>query len=601
MKTNTLAAVSLLLGSFSALAVETNPIVVTATRTAQTVDETLASVTVLSRQDIEKQQAQSVQDLLRNVAGIDIGNNGGSGKSTSIFIRGTESDHVLVLIDGIKVGSATLGTTAFEHIPVEQIERIEIVRGPRSSLYGSEAIGGVIQIFTRKQQASPYITIGGGSYDSFFSSVGLSRNNKHGWISLNVAGQDTNGFNSCKGSLSAACFAVEPDKDGYHSRSGNLRAGYQFANGLEVSAHALHADADSQFDGFENEGKTIQQVLGGTLSFSPMDIWQFSLIAGRSKDKANNFTNGVFSSRFNTERDTFSWQNNLTIDENHLVSLGIDHQNDSINSTTAYEATSRNDTGFFAQYQGVYANNDILLSLRQEDNSQFGGHTTSNAAWGTTLAFDLRVSASYGTAFKAPTFNELYFPNFGNANLNPEESRSTELAISQKIKPHTHWSINLYETRIDNLIAFDANLFIPANIRQARIRGIEATFDTRLAGWMLQSQLTLTDPKDRSHGINDGKVLPRRAQQSLHLTADHQFGKITFGGSLLAKGRRYDNLANSVRLNGYTTIDLRAEYRLDKDWRLQTRIENLLDQDYETAALYNQAGRSLYITLRYQP
>ncbi len=596
-------AALLLLGSPSVFAAEIDPVIVTATRTARTADETLASVTVITRKDIERQQAQSVQDLLRGIPGVDIANNGGPGKATSVFLRGTESDHVLVLIDGVKVGSATLGTTAFQDIPVEQIERIEIVRGPRSSLYGSEAIGGVIQIFTRKGGGTlkPYVSLGGGSYETYNASAGVSGGGERGWFSLSASGIDTEGFNACNGSLSAGCFTTEPDKDGYSNLSGSLRAGYRFDNGAEVDIHALHTDGDTEFDGsFVNESESIQQVLGGTLRFSPLDIWQITLAAGQSRDESDNFKDGTFQSRFDTERDTLSFQNDLSIALDHLLTVGTDFQDDRVDSTTAYAISSRDNTGLFTQYQGRFGAHDVQLSLRRDDNEQFGNRNTGGAAWGYALNEGLRLTASYGTAFKAPTFNELYFPGFGNPNLRPEESDSIELGLGSKAA-WGHWTINAYETRIDDLIAFDASTFAPANIDQARIRGLEAVLGTRLGNWDLNTNLTLLDPENRSGDTNDGNVLPRRARQSFRVDADRRFGQYTFGATLLAAGKRYDDLANTRRLGGYGTVDLRAEYALTRDWRLQARIVNLLDKDYETAAFYNQPGRSLLVTLRYQP
>jgi len=599
-------AALLLLGSPSAFATDMDPVIVTATRTALTADETLSSVTVITRKEIERQQAQSVQDLLRGIPGVDIANNGGPGKATWVFLRGTESDHVLVLIDGVKVGSATLGTTAFQDIPVEQIERIEIVRGPRSSLYGSEAIGGVIQIFTRKGGGAlkPYFSIGGGRYQTYSSSAGVSGGGERGWFSLNASGLDTKGFNACYGKPSpggAGCFTTELDKDSYQNLSGSLRAGYRFDNGLELDVHALRAEGDSEFDGgFVNESESVQQVLGGTLRFSPLNIWHATLTAGRSQDESDNFKNGTFQSRFVTERDTLSLQNDIDIAVDHLLTIGVDYQDDSVDGTTAYAVTSRDNTGLFTQYQGQFGDHDLLLSMRRDNNEQFGNRNTGGAAWGYALSKGLRLSASYGTAFKAPTFNELYFPGFGNPDLRPEESDSFELGLAGR-PAWGHWSLNAYETRVDDLIAFDSSIFAPANIDQARIRGLETVIGTRLGNWDLNTNLTLLDPKNRSGGANDGNMLPRRARQSLRFDADRDFNQYRIGATLLIAGKRYDDLANTRRLGGYATLDLRAEYALAKDWRLQARIENLLDKDYETAAFYNQPGRSLFLTLRYQP
>ncbi len=610
MKTCALSATSLLFGSFVSFAVADTdpgaPVIVTATRTALTEDESLASVTVITREQIERLQAQSIQELLRGVAGVDISNNGGPGKATSVFLRGTESDHVLVLIDGVKVGSATLGTTSFQDIPVEQIERIEIVRGPRSSLYGSEAIGGVIQIFTRKGGGTfkPYFSLGGGTYSTHNASAGVSGGGKRGWFNLGASGIDTEGFNACDGKPSpggAGCFTNEPDKDGYYNLSGSLRGGYQFENGLEVDVHALYITGDTEFDGsYVNESESVQEVFGGRLRFSPQDIWQVTFAAGQSRDESDNFKDDTFQSRFNTERNTLSLQNDITFAADHLLTVGADYQDDRIDSTTTYAVSSRNNKGLFGQYQGKFGVTDVQFSVRRDDNEQFGSHSTGGVAWGQTLSKGLRITASYGTAFKAPTFNELYFPGFGNSDLQPETSRSLELGLRGN-STWGRWSLNAYETKVDDLIAFDATTYAPANIDQAHIYGFEVELDTKLDDWVLNLTLTLLDPENRSGGANDGNVLPRRARQSLRIDADRDFDRYSLGATLVSAGRRYDDLANTRELAGYATIDLRAEYIFSKAWRAQARIENLFNKDYETAAFFNQSGRSVYLTLRYQP
>ena len=247
----------------------------------------------ITRADIERQQARSIQDLLRGVPGVSISNSGGAGKNTSVFMRGTESDHILVMIDNIKVGSATSGATAFENIPIEQIERIEIVRGPRSSLYGSEAIGGVIHIFTRKGESGglkPNFGFGGGTYGTLEGSVGLSQRGTQGWLNMNASGIGTKGFNACTGSDTAGWFTNEPDRDGYRNVAGSLRAGYRFQNGLEIDASFMHSAGKTEFDGsFVNKAVLAQQVLGGTARYSPVDFWRMNLIAGRSRDDSDNF------------------------------------------------------------------------------------------------------------------------------------------------------------------------------------------------------------------------------------------------------------------------------------------------------------------------
>ena len=578
-------------------------VIVTATRTAQTADETLASVTVITRQDIERAQARSIQELLGGLPGISVSNNGGPGKATSVFLRGTESDHVLVIIDGVKVGSATLGTTAFQDIPIDQIERIEIVRGPRSSLYGSEAIGGVIQIFTRQGggPTRPYLSFGSGSYQTHNASAGVSGGGERGWFNVSASGIRTDGFNACDGKPSpggAGCFVYEPDKDGYRNASGSVRAGYRFGGG-EVDVRWLRARSRNEFDGsFVNESQGVQETYGARVRFAPLTPWQVTLAAGRARDDSDNSKDGVFKSRFNTTRDTVSLQNDVFVGPRQLFTLGTDIQNDRIESTTAYAITSRDSHGLFAQYQGTFGPQNVQLSLRRDDNEQFGRFTTGGAAWGYDVEGGPRLTASYGTAFKAPSFNELYFPGFGNPNLRPEESRSLEAGLSGKYTAG-RWSVHVFETTITDLIGFDATT-TPGNA-SARIRGIESRTTARIAGWDTRLNLTLQDPENRSDTANQGKVLNRRAREILRLDLDRDFDVYRLGATLHAEGKRYDDLANTRALGGYATVTLRGEYVPAKAWRVQARIENLFDKEYETAAFFNQPGRSFFVTLRYQP
>ncbi len=578
-------------------------IIVTSTRTAQTADQSLAAVSVVTRAQIEQRQARSVEDALRGLPGLDFSVNGGRGTAAQIFMRGAESDHVLVLVDGVKIGSPTLGQSPFEHLPIGQIERIEVVRGPRSSLYGSEALGGVIQIFTRKGggEVTPSFSVTGGSHETGEATVGLSGGGANSWFNLSASGADTQGINSCNGILNrAGCFVNEPDKDAYRSISGAARAGMRFANGVEADAHWLRTESDIFFDGgFVNEGETMQQVLGGSVKLAPLQRWGTTLLAGRSWDNSDNFLNGVKRSRFDGTRDTLSLQNDFTLAPRHIVTLGGDFQRDQVSSDTAFPVTSRDNVGGFAQYQAGLGKHNAALSVRRDDNEQFGGKTTGSAGWGYDVTDALRVNASYGTAFKAPTFNELYFPFFGDPNLDPESGRSFEAGIGGD-HPLGDWAINLYENRIKNLIGFDPVIFRAVNVDSARIRGLEVQAGASLAGWQTHANLTLMDPENQSDNANRGKVLPRRARQSLRLDVDREFGRFGVGASALAAGKRYDDLANQVKLDRYITLDLRSQYKVTEKWAIQGRAENLLNRDYETAAFFNQPGRSVFVTLAYQ-
>ena len=593
-----LAALLLAATPLAQAATETlDEVVVTATRTEQAAVASLASVTVITRQDIERLQAQSLPDVLRGVAGLTVSNNGGAGKPTSVYLRGTNADHVLVLVDGIKIGSATLGTAAFQDIPVAQIERIEIVRGPRASLYGSEAIGGVIQIFTRKGGGAltPSASFTAGSYGTYNTALGLSGGGDQGWFNAKVNQQNTKGFNAKRNATGA-----DLDRDGYHNSSLGMSGGYRFDNGAIADAQVLRANSRNKFDGtVENEGEGVQQVLGGSLKFAPMQIWNMTLRAGSSQDNSNNFLNGVFKSRFNTQRDSLSWQNDFAVNADDSFTAGMDYQNDRVDSTKLYAKTSRSNNAVFGQYQGVFGRSSVQASARRDNNQQFGGHTTSGLGYGYALSDDTRFTASYGTAFKAPTFNALYWPISGNPALRPELARSVELGLAG-LATLGKWSVNAYQTDITDLIVFDSS-FNPVNA-SARLTGLEGRLKTRLTDWDINTTLTLQDPRQIS-GPNQGKLLNRRATEAMRVEIARQIGEVRVASSLYGEGRRYDDLANtpSKKLGGYGLLDVHAEYRVNKEWLVQGRIDNLLDKQYETVQFYNQARRAVYVTLNYQP
>lgn len=591
--------------------------VVTSTRTEQAASASIAALTVIDRQQIERSQAQSVPELLQRVPGISLVNNGGPGKSTALYMRGSNSNHVLVLIDGIKVGSVTSGGAALQDLPVELIERIEVVRGPRSSLYGSEAIGGVIQIFTRKgdgQGTKPFFSAGYGTHDSYQGSVGVSGGAGNGWYSLATSSADGDGLNV----KTADTSGYEDDSDGYRNLSGSLRAGYHFDSGLELDGSLLQSRAHSDFDsvsskrtsGFAANADSEQKVVGGRARFSPLQPWRVTLQAGRSEDKSDNFQDQAFYSRFDSRRDSLTWQNDLSLADGHNLTLGADWQRDEVNGSTAYALDSRDNQGLFIQYLAQLGRHDLQLSLRSDDDEQFGEHSTGSLGWGYVLTDTLRLTASYGAAYKAPTFNQLYYPGFGNPDLQPEESQSLELGLAGE-HAWGHWAVNAYRSEIDNLIATvtrtvnGSSQSVAEGVDQARIRGVELQVGSELLGWQWQANYSLMDAQNRSkRSVGDttyyGKELNRRPGQLFNLDLDRAFGDVSVGASLHAQDSTYDDLANQDELAGFATLDLRGEYRLNREWRLQSRVANLFDADYQTVDGYNQPGQAVYFSVRYQ-
>jgi vitamin B12 transporter len=610
----TLLATALLSVTLAAHAADQNdapslePVIVTATRTAITADATLSSVSVITRADIERLQPLSVTDLLTGLPGVSFANSGGYGQQTSLFLRGTNSSHTLVLIDGVRIGSVGNGLPAFEQLPVEQIERIEIVRGPRSSLYGADAIGGVIQIFTRRGSPEsglqPSFSLTTGSNNLLRGQAGLSGGSEHAWYNLAVGAQYTRGINSCRigaGEVFAGCYTDEPDRDAYRNQNLSANGGYRWSNGAQLTGTWLRSLGEIHFDGsYQNRSRTVQQAAGSAFSISPLEAWKTTLSVGQNLDRYDNYENQSFVGYIYSRRNQASWQNDLSVADNQLLTLGIDWQGEHIDSDTGFLATRRNDTGGYVQYQGAFGRNEVQLSARRDHNSQFGDHNTGAAAWGYSFDHGLRLSASYGSAFHAPTFNDLYYPyGSGNPDLKPEESRSAEMGLSQRLGAW-NWAMNAYQTRIDQLIALDSNYF-PSNISKARIRGVEGQLGASLAGWQLQGYLTWLQPRNEDGGPNDGNVLPRRPGHTARVDMDRRFGDFGIGATVYAAGRSYDDAANRHPLAGYSTTDLRASYQVAPNWQIEARLANVFGRRYETVYYFNQPGRGAFLTLRYSP
>ena len=580
-------------------------IVVTATRTAQTEDQTLAPVTVITRAEIELLQPSSLQDLLDDTPGMAISNNGGPGKVTSLFLRGTNANQVLVLVDGIRVGNVTSGTTPIQDIPVDQIQRIEIVRGPFSSLYGSEAIGGVIQIFLRHAPGTftPNASIGVGSWSHWRASSGFSAASDKGWISVQATHDQTKGINACKvgaAEVFAACFADQPDHDGFHDNALTIHGAYQFDDHWSADALAMRTQGFDKYDGtFSDSDDYVTQIVGGQLHFRPNDRLNLSLRVGGSSDFDKDFLQGVYVDHYDTRRTLGSFQADVAV-AGGLLSTGLDWQRESVASSTAYTVDARTDRGLFAQWQRTFGAQSLQANLRRDDNSQFGGKTTGSLLWGWDFARNLRVTASYGTAFRAPTFNDLYYPGFSNPDLRPESSRNLEIGL-RGTPAWGHWSVNVYRNRVHDMIAYDGTTFLPANIDRVRIIGVEGVVGGKLLGWDVRATATLLNARDSAPGFNDGNQLPRRPRRSARFDVDHGFGRFSIGASWYVAAHTYDDLANQDPLGGYALTNLRAGWQVGRDWKLQLALNNVFDKDYETAWYYNQPGRNVMLTLRWNP
>jgi vitamin B12 transporter len=624
------------IGSRPAAAQQAPDILVTASREPQSLDQVLWSSDILTLADIEASQTLSLQDLMAQLPGVQIDNTGGLGKQSSLFVRGMNADQTLLLLNGVPVGSATTGLPPIELIPLDQIERIEFVRGPLSTLYGSDAMGGVIQIFTR-DEAQPGFGVDasatGGTYSTSDESLSLHAGLGRVWLDASGAVQHTAGFEACSapaGSPPGDCFGGPPDEDGYLNRSGSFSAGVRLAPGWTASAESFLTSGHTDYDGtYSDSTAFLERVSSAHLDGRIADGWSVHATGGRDVDEADDFLAAAPVDRYETRRDTASLQVDGRIAQPLSLIAGSDWEGERIDagdifggviSPITFARSTRESTGSFVEFRGSTGPVTEVAGARYEHNTQYGDHLTYDTGAGWRLSRHWRLTATWGTAFHAPTFNDLYYPSYpgfpppSNPNLLPETSRSAELGIAASWKT-IDWSLHAYQTDISHLITYAPPNYTPYNLAAARIRGVELRGVWRCEAWTISGQVTGLDPRDHSPPAlatpgTSGNLLPRRAQSSAYLDLDRRlFDRIDVSARGRWEGRRFDDLANTVPLGGYFLLDLLADTRLGEAWSIEGRISNALGRRYYTAAAidgppvsayYNQPGREFDLTLRYR-
>jgi vitamin B12 transporter len=466
--------------SYSAENIELSDVVVTASRIEEPLSATLRDVSVIDREQIERAGQSTLVEILQTQPGIEITNTGGEGKASGIFMRGTNTNHVLVLIDGVRVNSATLGTTTFENLPVALIDKIEIVRGPAASLYGQDAIGGVIQIFTKKGSGAPkfYAGLGYGTYDTKTAEAGV-----HGAIgdtkfALGISSKDTDGFSALK--------TNNPnlnDNDGFRNLSFTGSASHKIADGHEIGFQFLSSEGHSSFDNSFNllfatnpnfsDNTDISQLSYAITSKNKfLPNWQSTFLLGEGVDESVSFQD-FGRNLYRTKQRQLGWQNDFILPVGKLT-LAYDRLEERVKSTTDFIQNSRNNDGYYAGYLANLGNHTLQLNYRSDHNTRFGNNDTGGLAYGYQFNESWRATASYGSAFKAPSFNDLYFPDFfgfptSNPNLDPEKSDNIEASLRFQ-QNNTHASVTIYQNKIRNLIALDALTFVPFNVDKAKLK-----------------------------------------------------------------------------------------------------------------------------------
>ena len=565
---------------------------VTGNRIAQAAGDAGHSITVLERADIEASRSNDVIDLLGKQTGIDVVRTGGSGSQNSIFIRGGNSNHALILIDGMRVNSATQGLFDFAHLPLALIERIEIVRGPRASVWGSDALSGVIQIFTRAPD-SAHAEMRLGSYRRAGLDAGTGISGKHGRVALS-AGFDT--FGGFSATTPDNVWSYDPDKDGYRNEHAALQAGTVLGT-QSLSFSGIVSQGDVEFD----QGRTQADNHGWNLALSGAlnSSWQHKLSLGESYEKLDT---PAYASVYGSRRKSLDWSNTLALD-NGTAAFGVNASKESgySNGWSGPEfKETRDNHGVFGVWNGSFGRQSLELASRWDDNSQFGSRLTSSAAWVLQVSPEGRLRASWGHGFRAPNFNELYYPGFfgsfgGNPDLDPERSQSLEVGYSHVFSSMLRAELSAHRSRIDDLIAFEGIDNQAINIQQARIEGAEAELNGSTGAWQWRAQGTWTQAINQS----TGNALLRRPKIKGLVDVRYRFESGTeLGLEVSATGKRPD--FGGV-LPGYGRIDLSASWPLADHWRLEGRLENLADHEYRLVDGYATPGRSLFLRLNYLP
>ena len=569
--------------------------VVTASRTAQRADELVSDVVVIDRAEIEKSTGRTLAEILARAPGVQFSANGGLGKNSSVNIRGAEARHTVLLIDGVRFGSATTGSPNWDTLAVDLIERIEILKGPASSLYGSEAVGGVVQIFLRQgvQGLAPYASLTLGSYGHRQVTAGVNGGNGPLSYSLGVQHTRDQGFSATNPKVQFNNYNA--DTDAFSQDSFNTSVAYQLTTDWKVDAGLLAANSTNHTDDGPNrdtryagQSRLARAGVEGRL----LPSWKTQLRYNQSADSSRAVVASSLPSLFKTTQNQLTWQNDVTTPIG-VILAGADRLEQKVDSTTQYTVAERTVSSVFVGLNGSAGPHSWQANLRRDKNSQFGGNSTGFGGYGFAITPQWRVNASYGTSFVAPSFNQLYFPDFGNPLLQPERGRNTDLGVTWSDAGQTVKLVHF-----DNKIrGFISNTTVASSVPRARIDGYTLSYNGSFGPLSLNASMDAMDPRNEL----TGKRLARRSSNLVRLGADYVVGAWALGGSVLRAGNSFDDAANVRELAGRTTADLYVDYAVSNTWKLQTKLNNVTNKSYETVYGYNQPTRAVYVTLRYQP
>jgi len=583
-------------------------VVVTAARAAQNAGDVLADYTLISADDIARSNQQSVIDLLQAQRGIEVARNGGPGTSASVFIRGADSKQTIVLVDGVRIGSSTSGAANWSALSLANIDHIEIIYGPLSTMYGADAIGGVVQVFTKRGKGARNVTMsafaGGGSDTTRTVNAAVSGKAERLAYALSAGRERAAGFSATKPDN----YFYNPDNDGYTRTSASAQLGFDVARGHEVGALFLHSRLEAQFDNGATYDARSREVLENVALYSNNRIserWSSRVQLTRAADKSGNDGSAAPSgkSQIDTVQTGASWQNDIAFGSDTLQVLAERRIEKVLASSTPQLAGERSTNSLAASYQlkrGAYL---ASASARHDDSSQYGSKATGALALGYRISPALQLGASAGTSFRAPTFNELYYPGYGVAANKPEHGKNAEAGIHFD-NGATQLSAVHFSNRVSDLLVYAAVCPVEAathpygcsyNINKGVLGGTSVAAATQLGSFALSSSFDWQNPRDDT----TGKLLARRARQHARAGVDYGAGPFTAGVEVVASGKRFNDAANRTVLGGYALLNLNARYAFSRDWSALLRVDNVNNKHYELARTYATAGIKVFAGVRY--
>lgn len=566
-------------------------VVVTATRMPEDINTTMRDISVLDGTSLRAAGIVDIADALRLLPGVEFATTG-PGATPSIFLRGANSNQTLLLIDGQRVSSSFSGLSALQHINVDQIERIEVLRGPAASLYGADAVGGVIQIFTRRDRGMG-IRAAAGERRSQQLSANAGLGDAADGVTVTAAQNASRGYNAI---VNKADYSYNPDRDGYRFNTVQLNGNWSPSSTLKFALHAFETRGNVQYDGDATHDDRIRSLVNSvaaTADFSLTSNWTGSLRIGSSTDKSS--FESAFPGDYRTRNDLLGWQNNFRVSPTLNLLGAFEWRRETVQGSDALPVTARRTSSVLLG--GDWAADDLRANatLRLDDSSQYGTRTTASGSVGYRLAPQWRAVLSAGTSFKAPTFNDLYYPGYANPTLRPERGQSIELGLRWSVTG-SNASLTVYQNNVRDLIQFECDASYncaPQNVAKARLQGVTLAGSVPLGPIRVDGSLDVADPRSTTTDTQ----LARRAREhgTVKLSGD-LFG-VTTGIELLASGRRFDNASNSRALPGYAVLNLHASKQLWPGVRLGMRLENATDRDYQLAYGYATGGRRAWLTV----